>query len=139
MHFLLAAIAVAGRAGKDEFTDAFVQRKDVQAMQRLVETVDDPEIEAMGFDRIRSRLEVKTKSGKTIEKWADENYRGSPHNPLSDKEVEGKFRDCAKGLLGEDQITALFERVWNIENAASASDVLIDLDWKGTAASQSVA
>ncbi len=131
MHFLLAAIAVAGQAGKTEFTDAFVQRADVQGMQRRVETVDDPEIEAMGFDRIRSRLEVITKDGRTVERWADENYRGSPHNPLSDSEVEGKFRDCAAGLLDEDAIAAVFARAWALENESDAGAVLADLDWQG--------
>ncbi len=139
MHFLLAAIAIAGRAGKAEFTDAFVARPDVQDMQRRVETIDDPEIEAMGFDRIRSRIIVETASGQTIERWADENYRGSPHNPLSDAEVEGKFRDCAAGLLDETEIQAVFARVWSLDTQASATDVLSDLDWRAGRAAQSVA
>jgi 2-methylcitrate dehydratase PrpD len=130
MHFLLAAIAIAGRAGKAEFTQAFVDRKDVQDMQRRVETFDDKAIEAMGFDRIRSRIEVVTKAGKRIVRWADENYRGSPHNPLSDKEVEGKFRDCAAGLLTEAAMQRVFDRVWNLEKQANAADVLFDLDWR---------
>ncbi len=139
MHFLLAAIAVAGSAGKAEFSDAFVSRADVQDMQRRVETIDDPEIEAMGFDRIRSRIIVETTSGQTIERWADENYRGSPHNPLSDAEVEGKFRDCAAGLLDEAGIQAVFDHVWNLDGQASATDVLGDLDWRAGRAAQSVA
>ena len=47
MAFLLSAMIIAGRAGKAEFTDAFVQRHDVQSMQRRVATAFDPAIEAM--------------------------------------------------------------------------------------------
>ena len=130
MHFLLAAIAIAGKAGKREFTDEFVSRADVGDMQRRVETIDDKKIEAMGYDRIRSRVEVVTKDGRTLERWADENYRGSPHNPLTDDEVEGKFRDCAEGLLDEAQIKSVFERVWKLENATTVTDVLADLHWQ---------
>ena len=130
MHFLLAAIAIAGKAGKHEFTDEFVSRTDVSEMQRRVETIDDKEIEAMGYDRIRSRVEVFTKDGRTLELWADENYRGSPHNPLTDKEVEGKLRDCAEGLLNETQIKAVIARVWTLEDQASVTDVLADLHWQ---------
>jgi 2-methylcitrate dehydratase PrpD len=130
MHFLLAAIAIAGKAGKREFTDEFVSRADVGDMQRRVETIDDKEIEAMGYDRIRSRVEVITKDGRTLELWADENYRGSPHNPLTDEEVEGKLRDCAEGLLGETQIKAVINRVWALEDQASVTDVLTDLHWQ---------
>ena len=130
MHFLLAAIAIAGKAGKHEFTDEFVSRTDVSEMQRRVETIDDKEIEAMGYDRIRSRVEVITKDGRTLELWADENYRGSPHNPLTDEEVEGKLRDCAEGLLNETQIKAVIDRVWTLEDQASVTDVLADLHWQ---------
>ena len=130
MHFLLAAIAIAGKAGKREFTDEFVSRADVGDMQRRVETIDDKEIEAMGYDRIRSRVEVITKDGRTLELWADENYRGSPHNPLTDEEVEGKLRDCAEGLLDETQIKAVIDRVWHLEDQASVTDVLADLHWQ---------
>ena len=130
MHFLLAAIAIAGKAGKHEFTDEFVSRTDVSEMQRRVETIDDKEIEAMGYDRIRSRVEVITKDGRTLELWADENYRGSPHNPLTDAEVEGKLRDCAEGLLNETQIKAVIDRVWTLEDQASVTDVLADLHWQ---------
>ncbi|MCX8231338.1 MAG: MmgE/PrpD family protein [Alphaproteobacteria bacterium] len=130
MHFLLAAIAIAGKAGKREFTDEFVSRADVGDMQRRVETIDDKEIEAMGYDRIRSRVEVITKDGRTLELWADENYRGSPYNPLTDEEVEGKLRDCAEGLLNETQIKAVIDRVWTLEDQASVTDVLADLHWQ---------
>lgn len=130
MHFLLAAIAIAGKAGKREFTDEFVSRADVSDMQRRVETIDDKEIEAMGYDRIRSRVEVITKDGRTLELWADENYRGSPHNPLTDEEVEGKLRDCAEGLLDEAQIKAVIDRIWHLEDQASVTDVLADLHWQ---------
>jgi len=130
MHFLLAAIAIAGKAGKREFTDEFVSRADVGAMQRRVETIDDKEIEAMGYDRIRSRVEVTTKDGRTVELWADENYRGSPHNPLTDDEVEGKLRDCAEGLLDEPAIKAVINRVWTLEDQANVTDVLADLHWQ---------
>ena len=130
MHFLLAAIAITGKAGKREFTDEFVSRADVGDMQRRVETIDDKEIEAMGYDRIRSRVEVITKDGRTLELWADENYRGSPHNPLTDEEVEGKLRDCAEGLLDETQIKAVIDRVWALEDQASVTDVLADLHWQ---------
>lgn len=130
MAFLLAAMIVAGKAGKAEFTDDFVQSPQVQDMQKRVFTEFDPEIDAMGHDRIRSRLVVETKDGRTFERWADENYRGSPHNPLSDKEVEGKFRDCAAGLIDEGAIAAVFGTVWALEKAGDVTTLYDRLDWR---------
>ena len=133
MAFLLSAMIVAGKAGKAEFTDAFVQSKAVQDMQKRVFTEFDPEIDAMGHERIRSRLEVVTKDGRTIERWADENYRGGPHNPLSDAQLEGKFRDCAAGLIDEGAIRKVFDAVWSLEKQANICDLYDLLDWRTAA------
>jgi 2-methylcitrate dehydratase PrpD len=134
MAFLLTAMIVAGKAGKAEFTDDFVLRPDVQAMQQRVETAFDAEIDAMGHDRIRSRVEVRTKDGRHIVQWADENYRGGPHNPLSDDQVEGKFRDCAEGLLDAARTQQVFDTVWALENQADVTVLYDLLDWRGAAA-----
>lgn len=133
MAFLLSAVILRGRAGKAEFTDAFVQAPDTQAMQQRVSTAFDPAVEAMGFDRIRSRLEVVTRDGRRIEKWADENYRGGPHNPLSDAELEGKFLDCADGLLDRARSDRLFAFVWSLDGQDDAARVLELLDWRAPA------
>lgn len=130
MAFLLSAMIIAGKAGKAEFTNEFVLSKPVQGMQQRVFCEFDPEIDAMGHDRIRSRIEVDTKDGQHIVRWADENYRGSPHNPLSDKELEGKFLDCAQGLLTQDQSQALFDLVWSLESQKEAVKIYDLLDWR---------
>lgn len=128
--FLLAAIILAGRAGKAEFTDEFVSSTACQAMQARIETQFDQGIEDMGWDRIRSRIEVETTDGRRFDRWADENYRGGPDNPLSDAELEAKFRDCADGLLDEDRIAAVFETVWKLENAPDAGHLFDLLAWR---------
>ena len=133
MAFLLAAMAIAGKAGRAEFTDEFVRSEQVQDMQRRISSVFGPEIEAMGDDRIRSRLEIETKDGRKIVRWADENYRGGPHNPLSDAEVEEKFRDCAVGLISEARMQAILDMVWSLDEQADVTAVYDLLDWRGQA------
>ena len=41
--------------------------------------------------------------------------RGDPDNPLSDQELEDKFRELADGVLDEEAQTALISRVWAME------------------------
>lgn len=130
MAFLLSSMIIAGKAGKAEFTNEFVLSDPVQAMQHRVFTRFDPEIDAMGQDRIRSRIEVETKDGRSIVRWADENYRGSPHNPLSDEEVEGKFLDCAHGLLTNDRSKAVFDLVWSFERRRDVVRIYDLMDWR---------
>jgi 2-methylcitrate dehydratase PrpD len=130
--FLLTAIILAGRAGKAEFTDEFVSSAASQDMQARIETEFDQSIEDMGWDRIRSKIEVTTTDGRVIERWADENYRGSPHNPLSDTELEGKFRDCADGLIDEARMREVFDTVWSLEKSTDVGAIFDLLDWNAT-------
>jgi len=127
--FLLAAIILEGRCGKAEFTDEFVSSDACQAMQHRVETMFDQEIEDMGWDRIRSKVVVETHDGRVFERWANENYRGSPHNPLSDAEVEDKFRDCAAGLLPDTRVTEVLAAAWDTRNLPDVAVFLSLLDW----------
>jgi 2-methylcitrate dehydratase PrpD len=132
--FLLAAIALRGRCGKDEFTDEFVSSDACQAMQHRIETHHDEGIDAMGWDKIRSRVEVRLKDGRVFERWANEAYRGGPDNPLSDIELEGKFADNAAGLLDPARQQAVFDCVWSLEQTADASALLDLTDWGAFAA-----
>jgi 2-methylcitrate dehydratase PrpD len=116
----LAMIALARRAGKYEFSDDFVAAPAMQAMQRRISTELDPEIEKMGFDKMRSRIVIRTKDQRILEGWADERYRGGPDHPLSDAELEQKARSCCQGLLDEKAQTALIDAAWNIRQLANA-------------------
>jgi 2-methylcitrate dehydratase PrpD len=126
--FLLSAIILRGRCGKAEFTDAFVSSPECQAMQQRVETAFDQEIEDMGWERIRSKVDVETRDGRRLSRSADENYRGGPHNPLSDAELEAKFRDCAAGLLDETRMAAALDAVWTLDKQPDAGVLLTRLD-----------
>ena len=59
----LSMIALARKAGKIEFSDAFVASDEMQDMQRRMRTELDPEIEAQGFDKMRSRITISLKDG----------------------------------------------------------------------------
>lgn len=120
----LAMIALARQAGKVEFSDAFVGSDDMQAMQRRIRTELDPEIEAQGFDKMRSRITIRLKDGSEVAGWADERYRGGPENPLSDDEVVAKVQSCCDGVLSEAEQDTLIRNGWNILDLQDAGSVL---------------
>ena len=120
----LAMIALARRAGKREFSDGFVASAPMQAMQRRIQTELDPEIEKLGFDKMRSRIAIRLKSGRSAEGWADERYRGGPDYPLTDAEVEAKARSCCDGVLDEKKQAALIEAAWSVTKLQDASRLM---------------
>ncbi len=120
----LAMIALSRQAGKREFSDEFVASPAMQAMQKRITTELDPEIEKMGFDKMRSRIEIKLKGGLTVEGWADERYRGGPDNPLSDSDLEAKVRSCCEGVLDSPAQARLIEAAWAITSLGDAGGLM---------------
>jgi 2-methylcitrate dehydratase PrpD len=126
----LAMVALARRAGKREFSDEFVASAAMQAMQRRIATELDPEIEKIGFDKMRSRIMIRFEDGRVVEGWADERYRGGPENPLSDGDLEAKVRSCCDGVLDERNQSVLIENAWSVaqlEEAGKLMEVLNSL------------
>ena len=120
----LAMIALARKAGKREFSDMFVGAAPMQAMQKRITTELDPEIEKMGFDKMRSRISIWLKDGRRVESWADERYRGGPENPLSDAELEAKARSCCEGILDDEGQSILIDAAWSITKLADAGELM---------------
>lgn len=113
--FLLAVIALRRKAGVQEFADAFVSSAPVQQMMTRVSTSFDPGIEAMGFDRIRSVVEVDLMDGRTLTQAADERYRGSPAWPFTMAELHERFADCASPLLSKERIQRALGQIESVE------------------------
>jgi 2-methylcitrate dehydratase PrpD len=120
----LAMIALVRKAGKREFSDEFVGSAPMQAMQRRISTELDPEIEKMGFDKMRSRISIRLKNGRTVDGWADERYRGGPDNPLSDADLEAKVRSCCEGVLDEKAQSALIDAAKSVTQLADVNRLM---------------
>lgn len=119
----LAMIALNRQAGKVEFSDEFVASDAMQAMQHRVRTQLDPDIEAQGFDKMRSRITIELNNGESVSGWADERYRGGPENPLSDAELEAKVRSCCAGVLADDAQDALITAAWSITDLSDVASI----------------
>jgi 2-methylcitrate dehydratase PrpD len=125
--FMVSAIALRRKAGIHEFNDAFVQSAPVQAMMARVERVLDPDIEAKGWEKIRSTVEVDTTDGRTLVEHADERYRGGPDLPFTRDELFEKFSDCASLVLPAKAVTDAFELVDRLETLDDIGELVAAL------------
>lgn len=98
MEFCMAILLLERRAGLAEFTDAVVQRPDVQAMIGKVDFVVDDAAEAAGYDKMTTLIDIELAGGRKVSGRADFG-RGSPAMPMSYDEVADKFRENA-GFAG---------------------------------------
>lgn len=95
MEFCMAILLLDGKAGLPQFTDAVVNRPDVQEMIGRIRFYVDPEAEAAGFDKMTTIIKIHLKDGRVINGRADFG-KGSPANPMSYEEVADKFYGCAE-------------------------------------------
>jgi len=121
MAGLLTMIILRQRAGRQEFTDAFIGSPEAQDMQARIHTHIDPQIEAQGMEIIRSRIELATRDGRRLVHWAPEKYRGGPLNPLSDEDLIAKLAACADGLLDAERQRRLASAVRRVDKLANAA------------------
>lgn len=124
LPFMLSSIALRRKAGIQEFSDEFVASEPVQRMMDKVENIHDPEIEAKGFDKIRSIVEVYLEDGRKLVQAADERYRGGPDHPFSREELHQKFTECADLVLPADRIQKALDLLESIEKAETLQELL---------------
>jgi 2-methylcitrate dehydratase PrpD len=122
--FMVSAIALRRKAGIREFNDEFVRSAPVQALMRKVERVLDPDIEAKGFEKIRSTVEVDLVDGRKLVEHADERYRGGPDLPFARDELYEKWSDCASLVLERATIDEVFELVDRLDGLADVTTLV---------------
>ena len=127
LPFMMASLLLRRKAGIHEFTDDFVRSAPAQAMMRKVTTVRDAAIEARGFDKMRSIIEVDLADGRTVVQEADERYRGGPEKPFTREELHGKFTDCASLVLRPDAISTALDRLESLEQVRDIRELVASL------------
>jgi len=114
--FVLSSIVLRRRAGIREFHDDFVLSEEAADMMRRVTVQFDEAIDARGYDRMRSAIDVRLRDGTELHTEAD-TYPGGPERPLSREELHAKFRDCAAGALSPDRIEEALMQVERVDEA----------------------
>ncbi len=107
-----AAGLTFGRAAEEEFDDAIVNRADMVALRRkVVATVDD------AIDEASADVTAVLTDGRRVHVFV-EHAIGSLANPMTDVQLEAKFRGMADAVLGAPRCSALIAACWGIGDAA---------------------
>jgi 2-methylcitrate dehydratase PrpD len=125
MGFVLALIALRGRAGVTEFTDEALRDPVVRGFADRVEMVYDPEIDAEYPDRWIGFVEVQTTDGERFTSRVD-TPKGDPANTLSRAEIEDKARLLGAFREGAspEEIRRIADRVWALDLEPDVRDLL---------------
>jgi 2-methylcitrate dehydratase PrpD len=124
--FCMAIAVLERKAGIAQFQDRKVRDKRVIEMMKRVTLYVDDELEALGYDQVRSRVRVKLKNGRLIEGRYDV-ARGHPEKPMSWPELSEKFRDCAELVLPRQRVEEAIGLVARIEQHKTLKPLLKSL------------
>jgi len=106
-HAVSAAI-VHGAAGEAQFSDACVRDPRVVALRDRVRALEDPAI-----GRTEARVTIRIRDGRTLSRHV-EHALGTLARPMSDADLEAKFRGLAEGLLPPARIEETIRLCWRV-------------------------
>src|SRR5688500_1109007 len=113
-----AAVAIIhGAGGEAEYGDTVVRDAQVVALRDRVEVTVD---RAMHEDQ--TRVTVRLKDGRTFEKFV-EHAIGSLNRPMSDADLEAKFRGLAKGILSVAETDRLIRLCWDVDSLPDPAEI----------------
>lgn len=113
-----AAVAIIhGAAGEAQYTDACVRDPRVSALRDRVTASADP-----GVHEDQVRITITLKDGRTLEKSVAHAI-GSLERPMSDADLEAKFRSLAHGVLSNAETDRLIRLCWDVGALPQAAEV----------------
>ena len=114
----VAAALVLGQAGLAQFTDGCARDPAVVAMRRRIAVVRDPAIAT-----IAAQVELCTADGRT-HRLSTPAARGSPANPMSDRDVEDKLRTVVGSWQPGYDVAPLIAAIWALDRSDDAARLL---------------
>jgi 2-methylcitrate dehydratase len=116
--YLVAAAFQDGGVTPATFAPSRIQDPALRPLIKKLTVVEEPEFTRRYPAESCTRIEVTTTDGKRVA--AETSHpKGHHRNPLTDGEVEGKFRDLASGALGVEACDRVLAEVWDLENSAT--------------------
>ena len=110
--YYLTAVAITDReVGPDQYTPEKLGDPKVHELIEKVRMEADPSLDRFGRAGI---TEIRTKQGATYRQRV-EYPKGDPRNPMTDQELEDKFRIMARKLMSETQIAEAIAAIYEME------------------------
>jgi 2-methylcitrate dehydratase PrpD len=105
---------VRGKGGLQEFTEQAVKDPAIMRIrERVTVTADD------SITEDQAAIDVELESGDVLSKFVEQSL-GNLRRPLSDAQLEDKFRDQAVLALHGERIDGLIDACWRLDEMADA-------------------
>src|SRR5215475_1290234 len=107
---------VRGKAGLQEYTDAAVNDPSVKAVRERATAVGDPTL-----TEDQARIEVEMADGTVLTRIVEASI-GNLARPLSDRQLDAKFRDQAVLALPASRVEDVLASCWRLDALSNVGD-----------------
>lgn len=122
LPFLVAAAILDGSVSLSTYSER-MEDEDLIEFTQKVKVEVDPDMDRMYPSAIPNRVEVRLKSGKLI--TGEMIYpKGHPMNPMTDLEVEEKFKALGAWAFAEKSADEILSKIWELEKMADIKELM---------------
>ncbi len=123
LPYILATALITGTVGLDDFDPQRFRDPQRLALMAKIRVAEDPAITAAWPRKFVLELEVTTTDGQR-RRFQFEEAKGRHTNPMSDAELEQKFRALAHAILPDQQASAAIEHLWRLDSNERVRNIL---------------
>ena len=120
LPYCIAARIVAGKLDQSEFQNRYWENEAVLALMQKIRVVADDALEALYPQARPAIVEITCKDGRVLTARVDHPL-GDYRNPMTQAQVEEKFRDCVKGTMDDEKAQRVIDAVDQMQSHPSAS------------------
>jgi 2-methylcitrate dehydratase len=113
---MLAVALWDGRVTPASFEPQRYLDLSLRPLMSRIRVTEHPEFTRRFPQELASEIEVVTRSGQRLTERA-EYPKGHARNPMTDDEINAKFRDLSADLLGPARADAALQALWRLEEA----------------------
>jgi 2-methylcitrate dehydratase len=121
MPYCIARTFLDGEMTLDQFAPDKIKGEEVRELMDKMTIVENEDYTEVYGEAFPHKMVVETE-GETYEREL-EYPKGHPGNPLTEEELEDKFRECAEDSLGEDGAGDALDWMLNVEEKDDASEI----------------
>lgn len=123
LPYCVAVALVDGQVDLEQFDDAHLNDPRISTLIQKIRVNRNADLDKLYPEGIPNLLQIKTRDGKTYSKQVT--YpRGHAKNPMTDEEVEAKFRRLACRMLSPAQTSFLLDQLWHLEEQDEVGGIL---------------
>ncbi len=121
--YCVAVALLDGDVTLDSFDEKRLANPALHAFMQKIRVAREPAFVERYPQAMPTRITVRTRAGKIYVRQLD--YpRGHPKNPMSDREVEEKFRMLAAGKLDRTRMNKVIDLVWKLDRVKDIGSLM---------------